>query len=94
MKGVLQQVSKEYAVKDGQLQRELEKTDSLRKKVSDEKSLRMDYEKTGLDQSELVLDYRNRFQGLSEITKSNAWYKDKSKIKQLESIIEASLRMN
>lgn len=94
LQGVMQQVNKEYAMKDSQLNSELAKTDVLKKQVSHETSLRKDQQLAGRNWSELVLDFKHLFQGMSEITKSNAWHKDKARVKQLESLIESGLRKN
>lgn len=90
---VMQQIKKEYTVKDSLLQREVQKTDDLRKEIAGEKDLRNDSQKRGLDLSELVIDYKHRFQAMNEITSSSTWHKDSTLIKQLKSIIEAGLRL-
>lgn len=91
---IIQKIKKESAEKGFLLRREQGKADSLSKRVSEQSDLRKAHEKTGLDLSELVIDFTHLFQSMSEITKSNAWHKDRSKIKQLESLIKTGLRRN
>lgn len=91
---IIQQIKKDSAEKGFLLRKEQGKTDSLSRKIYKESDLRKAHEKTGLDLSGLVFDFKNLFQAMNEITKSNAWYKDRAKIKGLESLIEIGLKRN
>jgi peptidoglycan hydrolase CwlO-like protein len=91
---LLQKIKKESAERGFLLRKEQGKSNSLSIKIDQESDLRKLQEKTERDLSDLVIDFQRLFQSMNDIAKSNAWYKDKSKVKQIESLIESGLRRN
>jgi len=99
LKTIKHQIDNDIADKDRQLLRAVEESHSLKKEsnslknqVSHGAELRMGQKKTERNLSESLLDFTRLFQTMSEIIKSNAWHKDKEKIKQLESLIKTGMR--
>ncbi|MCW5912872.1 MAG: hypothetical protein KIT62_17510 [Cyclobacteriaceae bacterium] len=92
LQSIIERTKKEKAERGFLLYKELSKNKSLSKEIEFESDLRKTQAEEGLNWSELVFDFKGIFETMNEITKLNAWYKDRAKTKQLESLVETGLR--